>query len=120
MRMRLAAVTAAAVLLAAGAAYAATSLLDYANGASDPVGELSPRGDLGGTTGTGEDSHKQKRKGRHDDRAATTGPTGTASSPTATVEAPSATTTGDSGHDAGDDHGGSSGHSGSGGAGPDD
>ncbi len=62
--MRVIAITIAACLLAAGAAYAATSLLEDASGTgNDPVGNLSPVGSIGsestetedGRTGTDDD-----------------------------------------------------------------
>lgn len=60
--MRVVAITLAACFLAAGAAYAATSLLDNASGTDgDPVGNLSPVGSIGSdstSTETGRDDNE--------------------------------------------------------------
>lgn len=97
--MRVIAITLVAVLLAAGAAYAATSLLDNASDAGDdPVGNLSPVGSVGSERTATED-----RTTRTEDDGTTTDETTTEDSTT------EGTTT--------DDHGGGSGNSGSGGSG---
>lgn len=89
-------ITLVAVLLAAGAAYAATSLLDNASGAGDdPVGNLSPVGSVGSERTSTED-----RTTRTEDDGTTTDETTTEDSTT------EGTTT--------DDHGGNSGSGGSG------
>jgi hypothetical protein len=66
--MRVIAIILAASLLAAGAAYAATSLLENADGTGDdPVGNLSPVGTIGSEPTSTED-----RKTRTDDGDRTT------------------------------------------------
>ena len=89
--MRVITITLVAVLLAAGAAYAATSLLDNASGAGDdPVGNLSPVGSVGSEPTSTEDPTTRTE----DD--------GTTSDETTTEDSTT------------DDHGGNSGSGGSG------
>ncbi len=103
--MKVIAITLAACLLAASAAYAATSLLDNASGAgNDPVGNLSPVGSIG-SDGT---STEDRRTGTDDDDRTTTDETTT-----------EGTTTDDKGGD-GDNSGSGSDNSGHGGGGDDD
>ena len=111
-----------AVLLAIGAAFAATSLLDAASGAGGPVGQLSPRGEIGGgTTTSGLEDRGHRDRDRDRDRGRTT--TTTTQSPS---ETPQTTTSDDTttGVTTVDDHGGrrgsGRGSSGHGGGGDDD
>jgi hypothetical protein len=105
--MRVAAVILAACLLAAGAAYAATSLLENADGTGeDQVGNLSPVGSIGSE----QTSTKDRTTRTHDDDERITTEEATSAEDSTTEE----TTTED--HDGGSDNSGSgSGNSGHGG-----
>jgi hypothetical protein len=88
--MRIAAIILGAFVLAAGAAFAATSLLDNASGTNDPVGNLSPVGSVGSGSTSTEDGTETEDTTTED----------TTTEETTTED----TTT--------DDHGGNSGHGG--------
>ena len=110
-----------AVLLAIGAAFAATSLLDAASGAGGPVGQLSPRGEIGGgTTTSGLEDRGHRDRDRDRDRGRTTTTTQSPSQTPQTTTSDDTTT----GVTTVDDHGGrsgsGSGSSGRGGGGDDD
>jgi len=110
-----------AVLLAIGAAFAATSLLDAASGAGGPVGQLSPRGEIGGdTTTSGLEDRRHRDRNRDRDRGGTT--TTATTTPTVQSQSPPTTTSDDTstGVTTIDDHGGGSDSSGHGGGGGDD
>lgn len=101
--MRVIAIILAACLLAAGAAYAATSLLDNASGTgNDPVGNLSPVGSIGSertstedrTTRTGDDDRTTGQT-TTEDRTTTGGAT--------TTDDGGGSGSDDSGHGGGDD-----------------
>jgi hypothetical protein len=102
--MRIVAIILGAFVLAAGAAFAATSLLDNASGTDDPVGNLSPVGSVGsGSTST-------------EDGTTSTDETTTEETTTEDTTTEGTTTEGTTT----DDHGGDSGNRGPGGGGEDD